>query len=259
MSGFDETNSGYNGVHNPHGVPNPTRKATSTSTSPFVYSRRYLDWNRYTFEFHAVGQLDDAAFDYHSGLRVSAEINNFRDILKLKVVYGCVPDFYCQTCVPFTDSKNAFTILSDALATVVVNPQRANIPRIIISNTGGIRFDLYKGPFTFDDNFIVSPFRDVFIYIPSVPWSTAQGLLAFLNGASGSGKKRGFAPMPLPHDFCVDPILAPASDIKRRGDREPRGISRRQITLTPGYTTTDDFGTDGQLYQTPSLGLRQLT
>jgi hypothetical protein len=205
-----------------------------------------LDWNRYTFEFHAIGKLDDTAFDFHSGLEVSDDINMFRDQLKLKQVFGCVPNFYCQTCVPFNDSLNIFTVLSDALATVVVNPQRANNPRIIVANTGGVRFDLYKGPFTFDDNFIVSPFRDVFVYIPDVPWSLAKGLLAALNGEPDTKKKRGLGSMPLPRDFCVDPILTPISDIKARHDHAPRGVSRRQVTLTPGYVTKDDFGTDGQ-------------
>lgn len=86
MSGFDTSNSGYTGVTNPHGVPNPTRKATNTSTAPFVYSRRYLDWNRYTFEYHAIGKQDDAAFDYHSGLRVADEITSYREQLKLGTV-----------------------------------------------------------------------------------------------------------------------------------------------------------------------------
>lgn len=52
MSGFTTENSGFNGIFpNPAGVPNPTRKATNTSTAPWVYSRRYLDWNRLTFAY----------------------------------------------------------------------------------------------------------------------------------------------------------------------------------------------------------------
>lgn len=50
MSGFTKNNSGFHGIFpNPAGVPNPTRKATEQSTSPFTFSRRYLDWNRKTF------------------------------------------------------------------------------------------------------------------------------------------------------------------------------------------------------------------
>lgn len=50
------------------------QKATDTSTSPSVYSCRYLDRNRYTFEYHAVREQDDGALDYNSGIRVSNEI-----------------------------------------------------------------------------------------------------------------------------------------------------------------------------------------
>jgi len=52
--------------------------------------------------------------------------------------------------------------------------------------------------------------------------------------------------MPLPStplDSCTDPDFgftsdAPASELKR-------GITRRQTIVTPGYLTTDDFGSDG--------------
>lgn len=39
VSGFDKSNSGFNGVKNPHGVPNPSRPAKEGAKSPFVYSR----------------------------------------------------------------------------------------------------------------------------------------------------------------------------------------------------------------------------
>lgn len=49
--------------------------------------------------------------------------------------------------------------------------------------------------------------------------------------------------MPLPRsplDSCTDPDfgLISSSDLKR-------GITRRQTVVTPGYVTSDDFGTDG--------------
>ena len=243
MSGFDKTNSAYNGVTNPHGVPNPTRKAVANSTAPWVYSRRYLDWNRYTFEYHAVGALSDTDFDYHSGLRVTAQITAARQQLGLGTIYGCVPNFYCMTCVPFNDPLNIFTPLSDALGTAVVNPARADKARFVYSNTGGIRFDMHKGPFTYDDNFIVSPFRDVFLYVPDVPFALASTVLAQLN-AGGANKRETLASVPLPRDTCVNPILGP---VERRDESEILGVSRRQaVTLVPGYTTKDDFGTDGR-------------
>lgn len=61
-----------------------------------------------------------------------------------------------------------------------------------------------------------------------------------LNG--GGVDKRDFGIMPAARDECVDPVLGPLST---RSAREPRGVSRRQETITSGYTTTDDWGSDG--------------
>jgi hypothetical protein len=210
-----------------------------------VYSRRYLDWNRYTFEFHGIGKQSDSEFDYHSGLRVSDEITTFRQQLGVGKLIGCVPNFYCQTCVPFTNPLNIFTVLTDALSTVVVSPSRKTTPRIVLANTGSIRFDMYKGAFTYDDNFIVSPFRDVFLYVPSVPYSLAKTLLAGLN-AGGVNKRSD--DIPVPRDICANPMLGPLTDIEaRHAHEQPRGITRRQVVETVGYITKDDFGTDGRL------------
>lgn len=102
MSGFDATNSGFNGiVPGPAGVPNPTRKATQNSTLPFVYSRRYLDWNRRTLEYHAATWYDQS-FDYNNGLAATAEITKYRQQLNLSAVYGCVPQVskYINSLVP---------------------------------------------------------------------------------------------------------------------------------------------------------------
>ncbi|KAI1259335.1 ser/Thr protein phosphatase family [Xylariaceae sp. FL1019] len=243
VAGFNEQNSGYHGISpNPAGVPNPTRKATLNSTSPFSFSRRYLDWNRKTFAYHAETWYDKT-FDYDNGRATTAQITKYREQLNLKELYGCVPQDYCMTCAPFTSSKNIFPLLSVALAETVVEDDRKAKARYIISNTGGIRFDMYKGPFTYDDSFIVSPFEDAFLYIPDVPFNQASGLLDALNNAGASGK-RSLGYIPIERDICVDPIVEPRSEIRR--DQGSAGISRRQVVdLEPGYTTTDDFGSDG--------------
>ncbi|KAI1076330.1 Metallo-dependent phosphatase-like protein [Whalleya microplaca] len=246
ISGFSSNNSGYSGIlPNPAGVPNPTRKATQNSTSSFVYSRRYLDWSRRTFEYHAATWYDKK-FDYDNGLATTADITKYREQLKLGDVYGCVPQDYCISCVPFNSSNNIFPLLSDALAEVVVNESHKDTPRYVIANTGSVRFDMYKGPFTYDDSFIVSPFRDIFLYIPQVPYDIASKLLDSLNNA-GASQKRDFGYVPIERDICVDPLTAPHSELKREGAAHTHlGVTRRQtVDLTPGYTTSDDFGTDG--------------
>ncbi|KAF2970400.1 hypothetical protein GQX73_g3246 [Xylaria multiplex] len=224
MSGFTKNNSGFDGIFpNPAGVPNPTRKATENSTSLFTFSRRYLDWN------HAETWYDHN-FDYDNGRATTADITKYREQLNLDEL-----------------SDNIFPLLSQALAEVVVSEERNDTARYIISNTGGIRFDMYKGPFTYDDSFIVSPFVDAFLYIKDVPYAQASALLGALNNAGASGK-RSLGYMPVERDICVDPLVEPLSEIKRDGElwSSLRGVTRRQVVdLVPGYTTKDDWGTDG--------------
>ncbi|KAL8993226.1 MAG: hypothetical protein Q9169_006509 [Polycauliona sp. 2 TL-2023] len=106
MSGINS--STFRGNKNPRGVPNPSQKAIKVSnttssginanstsgtsgTSSLVYSRRYLDWNRLTFSYHAIGSQDHT-FDYHSGQRVTDEITEARKQLNLTALYGCAPE-----------------------------------------------------------------------------------------------------------------------------------------------------------------------
>ncbi|MCJ1309321.1 hypothetical protein MMC25_002980 [Agyrium rufum] len=280
--------SNYNGNAEPRGVPNPTQKAVkvasatatktssaaaSTSTIPanfknLVYSRRYLDWNRRTFEYHAVGSQTQN-FDYHSGERVTGEITTLRKQLNLTTVYGCVNQTYCASCQPFGAPGNIFSLLETALAATIINETRATIPRIIIINSGSVRFDLLQGPFTYDDSFIVSPFTDAFQYIPSVPYDIASKVLAAINSGGASKKMRrsnqdlqtrdfGFVSSRLLEqgDDCLDAVEHPARGLTPRNSpyiagkhRRDLGLIRRQdpgpSTTTPGYTTTDDFGSDG--------------
>lgn len=243
MSGVNSTT--YTGLREPRGVTNPSRPATNSSTSGLVYSRRYLDWNRLSFEYHAVNS-QSSTFNYHSGLRVTGDITNIRKKLNLSTLYGCAPETYCVTCQPIGAPGNVNTLMPIALGAAVVNASRSTIPRIIVLNTGSIRFDLVKGPFTYDDAFIVSPFVNVFQFIPNVPYDIASKVLASLNSATTPDKRSSastiFGSMDV-RDSCVDPAIGIITG--STGKLKTRGVLRRQTTVTPGYITTDDFGTDG--------------
>ncbi|KAG6003127.1 hypothetical protein E4U21_002325 [Claviceps maximensis] len=247
MSGFDASNSGFRGAKNPLGVKNPWRPAKVDAQSPFLYSRRYLDWNRKTFIYHTQQDHNQekssasSSFDVHSGQCVTGEISAVREELRLGTVYGCAPQDYCFDCAPFTDkNKNIFPgVIIPAVSAVVLNETRKDNARMILGNTGFVRFDIHKGPFTYDDNFIVSPFRDVFMYIGDVPFDKAAKVIDQLN--KGVVNKRSMS-MRVPDDECTNPTLGYLS---RRDLRHSRGVIRRQDTIVPGYTTKDDWGTDG--------------
>lgn len=247
MSGIKS--SGHHGNKNAPSCSAPTRKAVNGTTSPTVYARRYLDWNRKTFAYHAVGSQVQK-FDDKTGVRVTTDITALREKLNLTALYGCAPATYCMTCAPYGSTGSIFTLLTTALGATVINTTRSTIPRLIIANTGSVRFDLYKGPFTFDDSFIVSPFLDAFQYLPDIPYSAAKGVLAAMNNAtlnqrslSDLSSRSADFEMAIPAvDSCIDPTLG---HIGAATDLKPRGVIRRATTLTSGYTTTDDFGTDG--------------
>lgn len=252
MTGVESEN--FNGTMKPEGVPNPTRKAviggeeashgdgTGYYAEP-LYARRYLDWNRLTFAYHAIGS-QDLRFDTEEGLRITDEITGWRSTLNLSYVYGCAPQTYCMDCKPFDTEGNIYSLLKTALAEVVVNEDRSDVPRLIILNTGSVRFDLVKGPFTYDDSFIVSPFKNTFKFIPDVPYSQASQVIDILNNGPPQKRSTDVDIEPLStRDVCVDP---PYSTImEKREFLESQSAVRRQVTLSPGYTTVDDFGADG--------------
>jgi hypothetical protein len=104
MSGIKSTTC--KAQHNPQGVPNPTRSAvapaetgtasasaylpTSTSNSTIRYARRYLDWNRNTFAYHAANSQRYATFDTSAGASISSDIASDRSKLNLTDLYGYV-------------------------------------------------------------------------------------------------------------------------------------------------------------------------
>jgi len=262
MSGIKS--STFRGAMYPRGVPNPSRRAipsnsTTNSTvssvrkshghhgSELLYSRRYLDWNRLTFAYHAVGS-QDGKFDTPKGLEITSDITSYRKKLNLTYVYGCAPRTYCVDCRPFMDEGNIFSLLDKALKEVIVNENRADIPRLILINTGSVRFDLVQGPFTYDDSFIVSPFKNNWQYLADVPYKQASQVLDILNAGpyqKRSGSPRHSNPMISGRDVCVDP---PYTMMSKRDFLKSRSITRRKIdddSITAGYTTTDDFGSDG--------------
>jgi len=153
-------------------------------------------------------------FDTPQGINVTDAIYTDRNALNLTSLYGCAPQSWCQSCAPFLSSGNIFSLLADALATVVYQPARQNISRLIVLNTGSIRFDLFQGSFTFDDSFIVSPFADTFQYISDVPLEYASGVMNLLNHGSVykrdepelSSRDFGFDQFNLmDRDACIDP------------------------------------------------------
>ncbi|KAM0712093.1 hypothetical protein Q7P37_011187 [Cladosporium fusiforme] len=260
MSGVES--DAYTGAANPIGVPNPTRRAInstsdyldtlsdSANSSSLLYSRRYLDWNRVTFEHHAAGS-QIKTFDTPKGRNITEDIYDIRHDLNLTGLYGCAPQTWCVSCAPFLSNGSIYSLLQQALSAVVMNETRRDNARVLILNTGSVRFDVPKGPFTYDDSFIVSPFDNAFQYIPEVPYKLAGNILDILNNGSFFAKRSlsaqdfGFYNPSLSAggDACTDPSMFQYHSKQKRS--LGRIVRRQNTDATPGYVTKDDFGNDG--------------
>lgn len=260
MSGVQS--DAYTGAVNPVDVANPCRRAINSTTdgsnassdyansSNTVYSRRYLDWNRLTFEYHAAGS-QTKSFDTPKGRNITDDIYDVRQELNLTNLYGCAPQTWCVSCVEFLSNGSIYSLLQQALTTVVVNETRKGNARVLILNTGSVRFDLPKGPFTYDDSFIVSPFDNAFQYLRDVPYELAGNVLSILNNGSFFAKRSlstqdfGFynPSLSTSGDACTDPGLF--QDHQKQKRSLGRVVRRQNTGVTPGYLTEDDFGNDG--------------
>jgi hypothetical protein len=127
-------------------------------------------------------------------------------------------------------------VLPIALA---VNNSRATIPNIIIINSGALRFDIFAGPFTKNDQLTALSFDDAFQYIPAVPLGIAKAVLPKLNHA-GTSSKRG------EHSHTEDATLYARGEVSKLYGRWVSEMYARagpelrtSQNLTLGYVTHD--------------------
>ncbi|WAQ82282.1 hypothetical protein PtA15_2A599 [Puccinia triticina] len=150
------------------------------------FSRRYLDANPVTYEFHAGQQYDTS-----EGVETSNELTRAAQEFDIHRRFGVAPHSFFGYRVPSTSNDSLsylFTGPDGVLQTTVKNPQRSN-PMLGIVHSTSLRADLYAGNFTVNDQFITMPFNNSFQYVPDVPRVTAEKILGNLNGGSRAQNK----------------------------------------------------------------------
>lgn len=109
----------------------------------------------------------------------------------------------------------------------------------MLTNSGELRFDIFSGMFTRNDQFTSLPFADAFLFIPNVSLSVANAVLPALNVQSADTKRalREGREAELYARGNVDArYMAWLEEMARRdGAREKRAAAN----LTLGYVTTD--------------------
>ena len=221
----------------------PSGRDFKPSASP-SFSRRYIDNNLFSFYHHT--SLNEKTFPTIHGRNVSSMISSARKKLDLDKTFGCAPRDYWTNRAPYPSEQSIFSWLQDeVLPSKIHDPSRGDTPRMLITNTGAIRFDIFKGPFTVDTTYTVSPFTNGFRYIKDVPFSVAKRLLQILNQEvpqlwPASQSLAYVSPAPLGQTPLSNPLYNPHPYAQT-----PLTPLKEDKDLTPGYTTTDDAGTDG--------------
>ena len=72
---------------------------------------------------------------------------------------------------------------------LTLNNTRGAKPPVMFVNAGELRYDIYGGAFTKNDQLTASPFTDSFLYIPDVPLSVVAQVLPGLNGVGAPAKR----------------------------------------------------------------------
>ena len=157
-------------------------------------------------------------------------IRETRKELKLDTLIGYVKTNYYVDYVPIDHPKSIFNLL--ALKILKTLPKSKHEERITIINTGSIRYDLYKGPYTIDSKFIVSPFENIWVNI-TVPKSVATKVAAKLNDADYISASR----LKPPHQYDLQ--------VQDLSTSPHQAHFEMQEKLPKGYVTHDDFGADG--------------
>lgn len=154
------------------------------------FERRYLDNNRETYRYHT--NAFAPRFDTWRGLDISAELTRLFTEFELSHTFGISPRTYYRTRYPVSSPKSVYNLLLERVfPSLIQRSDRQNPQPLFILNSGSVRFDIGKGPFTVDSQSLVFPFINRNYYIPDVPSDVASKILASMNEIGEYGKESG--------------------------------------------------------------------
>ncbi|TKA32006.1 hypothetical protein B0A50_01252 [Salinomyces thailandicus] len=247
-----------------NGLSSGKRRLDATTAKSPVYRRMYIDNNLFSLHHHS--GTNHSSFPTEMGKNVSEKIEKARKKMNLDEAFGCAPQDYWLNRAPYP-ANDSFLSLLDTHILPDTFTAALQKPSIVISNSGAIRFDIFKGPFTIDSTFLVSPFTSGFRAIRNVPYGAASQVLQYLNNQGQILLEDLVALSVDPTMYKLDDLTPPLPPVGLHtlervtvaGHKAfaPRLIGRsesEQILLVngdkdapalPGYTTRDDAGSDG--------------
>lgn len=177
-----------------HHHPFFTSLTAEQESNPLQITRRYLDNNIASYLYHSNTTLD--SFHTEKGKKMQDEMDGYAKSFNLSFTFGYAPQSYYLNRYPMTHEKSLIKLYADKVFNTVVVERRKHSHRpsfpssdssgetkedvvekskkkevqpAFLFNTGGARFDMFKGPFTRDDQFTVIPFDNQI-------WAVEKGL-----------------------------------------------------------------------------------
>jgi 2',3'-cyclic-nucleotide 2'-phosphodiesterase (5'-nucleotidase family) len=208
---------------------------------PIQFHRRYLDTNRVTYEFHT--KKNDRQFDTSLGKKVTDGLQALATRFDLNSVFGTAPEDYLLLTAPYPANNSALTLfIKAAVPTALQSNRTGSGPAMFMTNSGSLRFDVYEGPFTRNDQYTVSPFTDSFRFISNITLADAVAAFNALNNPSSSARRQE-TELTQHYDVVkgygkgnVDEIFKDwLKKMEQKVDLERRGMNN----LTLGYVTQD--------------------
>jgi hypothetical protein len=225
----------------------------ATSQNPKItFSRRYIDNNLFSLHHHS--GKDEKTFPTSHGVNVSKAIGDARRSLDLNKRYGCTPRDLWISRRPYPHNESILSWIEEELLPQSIGESRRiqqGAKALVLTNTGAIRFDIYKGSFTKDTKFLVSPFTSGLRYIKNVPYKAASQVIKLLNNEGPilleMNKNNAFLQPPevTAARFRPQLLSSPRGFNSYIAEGQTPMINSDDPTLFPGYTTKDDAGTDG--------------
>ncbi|KZT69652.1 hypothetical protein DAEQUDRAFT_756803 [Daedalea quercina L-15889] len=156
---------------------------SGSDTENITFTRRYLDANRVTYEYHT--NTSNSTYDTTAGRNITTGLQQLWDTYDLSYLYGTAPQDYTLSRNPYPSNGSVLSLLvTEALPyALMINNTRVNIPNIILVNSGELRYDVFAGDSPL-------PFADAFLYIPNITLAVAEQVLPGLNDDGDDDRRR---------------------------------------------------------------------
>ncbi|EJD02036.1 uncharacterized protein FOMMEDRAFT_134660 [Fomitiporia mediterranea MF3/22] len=161
-----------------------------SSTGNLSFSRRYLDANKLTYEFHTSRGYN--SFDTRNGRNMSQGLRELAERFDLNFTFGTAPRDYTLDRDPYPSNGSELTLFVEQVipTALQLNTTQTDIPVPFIAISGSQRFDIFEGAFTRNDQFATSPDINAFVFVSGVEYGVAKQVVGRLNEDDGTAAKK---------------------------------------------------------------------